>query len=752
MAEKTKPKDSTKPKVAPKAAPQGAPVESAATKKAALEKKLKDAKEKIKGRTIELKGTLKKNMTLETFATGVENVKKLREKITSAPIGLIKSLEDKYPGITLAAFTTHLKGQVKLNFKEWSSDTVYGKFKTGDEYKIDFLGNSDAENQWGVSDMASIEWRGITKYVGGNKNIKRTSQRRLGLKGQDKSDRGFYDSSGYIAIHSNDVIVFSDHKPEFKTEFRTKTGDKYNEINEESYVKYASSKYSKEDEKYLKQNINNYTFVRRKPTISSADIKRIRAAIGSLEGMTPAQRVEVVARFLIKEGNNIRAKHCGDWVEQVCAIAGITQKRSIYHDLSYAFKGGDYKKNGWKENDDPTRRDCRESGKYAKKYQLDKINAGTILYINNHNKFDHAGNHRVIFLRWKNRNLKLAEVVSWYGNNSSRKNIKVYDLNKMPVTHISQPVQASDALPSDSEAENYMADASKQELIKRGSTPFPIKIGYRKTREEERWYQSTREEGRRLRKMNINERIVSLQEDFRYEDALKYSAIMVGIDPKKNPAKYKLFVAMNDAVLRVESNYNPYNHNHRGGKIALSTAAGEYQLLNSVWHGARKYQSPKYKRQFARIGLNHDMYSGVNMTAPRPELATPYQRTIVHNMFMFRYTKLLRSLIAIPDIFEKIQRTSGRVRRSYIRIIYLVWRNGPGGAGAFHRNMRKYERTGDEKYLMPETAQQTEDYYQNNLTQRDWQKGKRSKSDYRSVMRVTKIFANRFEKNLRQLG
>lgn len=751
-----------------KPALNAAPAETAVQKKARLEAAKKAAKGRILDQTKRLKVNLQQNMTLETFAKGIENIKQLREKIKSAPIRLIEQIEDKWPGLTIAAFTTHLKGQVKLDFKNWSSDAIYSKFKPNTPYTINFLGNQEAEQKWGWADMAHESWRGMTKYSNGDKKRKRKSDHRVGLKGQNKADRGYFDKGrGYLAIHSDDSVMYHDVKKKFTTEFRAKDGDNFKELNQASYDKYALSKYAKEDTLFMKKNANSYSFLKRTPGITRAEILRIRKAVGGLEGLQPAERVVKVAEYIIKKENHLRAQHCGHWVKLIYSIAGITRKQSLYplsrSAFAYACVNNDYSQ-GWKPKKNPdgswnmNRYDSKISGMHAKKNTYDKILPGDHLYVNNRNKYDNAGNHSVIFLRWKNKNAKIAEVLSWYANKPGSQRIKTYNFNDMPVVYVSRPTEAHDEVSQEhsdtkKKGQNNLENlnVNDQDLIKRGSTPFAIKIGYKKTREEERWYQSTRKEGRRLGKMNINNRIAELQERYQWEDALKYSAQMVGIDPKKNPAKYKLFLAMNDAVLRVESNYNPYNHNTSRGRIKSSTAAGEYQLLHSAWKEAKQHQNPKYRRQFAKVGLNHDMYSAINMTATRPEFATPYQRTVAHNMYVFRYTKLLKSLIGIPQIFDKIQRTSGRVRRSYIKIIYLVWRNGPGGAGAFHRNMRKFEQTGEERYLMPETKQQTEEYYQNNLTQRDWQKGKRSKSDYLAVMRTTKKFANRFEKNLSQL-
>lgn len=432
-----------------------APTQTKAMAKADLDKKLDKAKDKLKGQTKDLMGALKQNMTVEMLVKNIDSVKKLREKIKAAPIQMIEKLEDKYPGITLAAFTTHLKGAEKLDFKTWSSDKIYSKFKPNTPYTINFLGNQDAEYKWGWADMASIEWRGMTKYEGGDKNKKRVSKRRIGLKGQNKPKRGCYDMRGYMAIHTKDQVMFHDVQSSFKTQFREKTGKKYKEINAKSYEKYAKSKYAKEDQKFFEKNEKAWTFISKKPTITPQLIREIRAKIGSLQGLTIPQRIEKVARYLTIPENNIGAKHCGDWVDRVYAIAGVKRKQSLYHSLNYAFVDGDRKK-GWlpKKNPDGSwnqkRYDVRTHGPraYASNAKLDQLQAGDWVWINNRNKYDYAGNHSGVFLGWEgNKSNRRARIACWFKNRKGGQTIKIYNFKNMPLVHISRAVQVDDSLP-----------------------------------------------------------------------------------------------------------------------------------------------------------------------------------------------------------------------------------------------------------------------------------------------------------------
>jgi len=737
--------------------------ESKDAKKAKLEGQYKKAKDQITGSTKELMGNLRQNMTLEIFVKGIESVKQLRERISKAPIGLIEKIEDKYPGITLAAFTTHLKDADKLDLKNWSSDTIYSKFKEGTKYTVNFLGNQDAEDRWGLADMLDITMRQVTKYENGIEKFNRISIRRIGLKGQNKQKRGFYDEQGYMAIHTSDVFEFKYSNPEFKDMFRKKEGGKYKEIDADSYAKYASSKYAKEDAQFFDKQKTNWTFLSKKLPMKPEEILAIREKLGGLKGLSPEQRIKKVVEFIVKPENHIRARHCGNWVEKVYAIAGVKKMKILYKDLSYAFKGGKVE-NGWKPKTDPTRYDAKLTGTFASAPKLRKdLKIGQQLWVNNRNHSDYAGNHSVIFLGWVDKKGLKARTASWFGNASGKQKIRVYDFNKTPVIGIFERTEVDDELyyrkrqtqiraVAPSESAKYVPDASKREMIERGSTPFAVRPGYRLSPDESRWYRSVRREAYRIAKLDINQRLQLLQERFQYKDALKYSAEMVGLKKKD----WNFFVAMNDAVLRVESNYNTYcfNNRRRGGgyEVAHSTAAGEYQILNSVWKGAKKYTANtkmgRYqRRQMRRHGINPDMFMKLNIQdVPRPEFATPYQRTVVHSMFMFRYSRILKSLESVDNIYERIRTSSGRMRRSWMRALYLYWRNGPGGAAAFIRNLRKKK-----PIPLPETEAEMKEYYRNHLRSGDWQKRKGYK-DFKTVMRVTQKFAGRMQQNLDQLG
>lgn len=725
--------------------------ETKAEKEARLLKEKTDkAKRGITDKAKQLKSGLRQKMGVELFAQNIDSVKKLREKFRTVPIGLIGEIEDKYPGLTLAAFTTHLKGTEKLDLKTWSSDKIYSKFKPGTKYAVNFLGNSDAEDKWGLSDMLSITMRKVTKYEGGNERFKRVSLRRIGLKGQNKAKRGFYDDQGYMAIHTGDAFAFENTSPEFRDLYRKKTDGTYKEIDEESYRRYAESKHAQEDAKFLEKQRSNRSFVTKRASVSREKIIEIREKIGGLEGLSPQQRITKVALFLTKPENNIGARHCGDWVDRVYAIAGVKRKKTLYQKLNYAFVGGN-RKNGWKSESDPSRHDCRKEGVFASGRLLDGLQPGDWLWVNNRNKFDRAGNHSVIFLEWVDKSKRRARVASWFGNTRGRQKISVYNFKNMPVTAIRRATHASDDLPEprvQRRSSEYIPNAEKRDLIARGSAPFPARVGYTLTPEEYGWYRSVRREAHKMARLGINRRLSILQEKYKMMDALKHSADMVGLRKKD----WNFFLAMNDATQYVESSYNTFCSNQkrvgRTSQVHLSTAAGEYQILNSVWKNAKKYTADSrkgryYRRQMRKYGIDPEKLMQVDITAPRPELATPFQRCVVHNLFTFRYSRILKRLESIDNIFDRIRSTSGRERRSWIRAIYLYWRNGPGGAAAFIRNLRN-------GILMPETSQEMEFYYHNHLNRSDWQH-KRGYRDFKSVMGTTKKFVNRFERNLGQM-
>jgi len=722
----------------------------------------KEKADKAKKSVIDRTKALKAGLRLEILMKDVDSVKKLREKMREVPIESIEKLEDRYPGITLAAFTTHLSGTKKIDLTKWSSDSIYDQFKPGARYKIDFLGNDDAEQKWGLSDMLAITMRKVIKYEGGNTNLKRESLRRVGLKGQNREKRGFYDDQGYIEIHTGDIFEFDNSNPEFKDLYRKKPDGTYKEIDEESYRKYAQSKEAQKDSEFLEKQKKSRMFITKRASISRGKIIEIREKIGGLEGLSPGQRIVKVVMFLTKPENNMYARHCGDWVDRVYAIAGIKRKKTLYMNLSYAFVGGD-RKNGWKPESDPSRRDCRKEGIFASNALLDKVRPGDWLWVNNRNRSDRAGNHSVIFLGWVNKKARKARVASWYGNAKGRQKISIYDFNNMPVTAIRRATYASDVLPaprrrySTSTAEDYEAakkkleTSDKSKMAEKGITPFVVKMGYRMTPEERMIYMREYKEARRLSRMSMKDRMRIMQQRYRLKDALDLAFKALRIDERHR----KYFYAYNDAVMYIESRYNPIAVNRRHGKIALSTATGAYQILNSVWKSTcdkwfRDTKKSRYYRKYynkkvpSKYQIDFDLLRDVDFSQPLPGLATPYQHAIFHNIYAFKGSRFHSGSMAFDEVFDKLQsgELSPEMKYSYQAYLYTNWRNGHGGAKVFLQMMKR-------GIPFPRNKSEARAYFEQ--MPNCWQK-RRGFGDFSTLVRACAAFVGRFNKNLHEQG
>lgn len=529
---------------------------------------------------------------------------------------------------------------------------------------------------------------------------------------------------------------------------------------EEKADKKLIDKQTEKESKFYKENkeeIMNYVVRESSYSIGRAEmsrleIQRIRDQVLGLEEIKdPGERVAAVAKW-IHENEKIHARHCYNWVERVYAIAGVQNKRVIYRNLDYA-RGEDGKLGA--------SRDARE-GMHAVRERpdlLDNLKPGAWLWVNNRNTSDIAGNHSVIFMGWKNEERKIAYCANWLGAKPELQKISTIDFNKVPIVSITSPTSVESEFKRLSPAEItsiqhenlHMKEGNKLELIKRGSMPFPVRVGYKLTPDEYEWYQGTRREGRRLGRLGFHQRWDILEERYNLRHAVDYSSEMLGISPRHK----KLFAAFNDAILRTESNYNPFCVNTvkdgNTARIARSTAAGEYQIVDGTWGRGRTrraffantQKADRNRRGLSKIGINPEMVANINLDPPRAEFATPYQRAIFFNFYFVRYSRAIPGLESIDNIFDKIQSTEGETRDSWIRIMYTYWRNGPGGAKALVRNLRK-------GIPLPKTKEKARKYFDEYLNTSDWQK-KRGFGDFWLLMNATNVFKRRFEKNMSEI-
>jgi len=373
---------------------------------------------------------IKKLKGVEKFIGKIETFDDLRKLSVKTLI----SLEDNYPGILLYAFTDIVGGKEKVDFENWKG---YTEIPAGKKLKIDFRGHNGAQKEVGAADILPPSVRQITVSAKGNEKNTRTSTRRIGLVGRNEPNTGFYDERGYIPIFTGDVIEIKKTDKDFEKQFM-----KYDEkgkslpLTENAFTKYNSSEEAKKDKIFIKKNEVNWMFTPKTPELSAEEMQLLKAKMGNLDNMSVDEKIITIAKFFCSSPeNNIKARHCGDWVDKIYAMAGVYKRKNIYHNLSYALVGGK-----WKDKDDPSRRDCKIVGKFARQHHLNQIVVGSWLWINNRNSLDYAGNHSGIFLGWVNKSARIASIASWFGPQKGRQKIANYNFNNMPVTHIDNPV------------------------------------------------------------------------------------------------------------------------------------------------------------------------------------------------------------------------------------------------------------------------------------------------------------------------
>jgi len=150
-------------------------------------------------------------------------------------------------------------------------------------------------------------------------------------------------------------------------------------------------------------------------------------AIRNDTSLTPAQKIIKTAELIKERG--ILSKDCGDFMEKVYRAAGY-KKTEIFRSKIYNGKVCE---------------DC------AKEANLNKIESGDWLWLNNKNAASDRGNHSVIFLGWLNKERYLAKVTGFYAKGESfgtynvtlrrpSENEKPEKGNCWPVTAIYKPV------------------------------------------------------------------------------------------------------------------------------------------------------------------------------------------------------------------------------------------------------------------------------------------------------------------------
>ena len=294
--------------------------------------------------------------------------------------------------------------------------------------KINLYGKNKFEMNIGAGHICPPSWTSVA-IVDGSGNIKIGTRKVPGKDSVDGHKVGYYDEKGeYLAVYSGykvyPVSVLSD----------TETKDK-KVITEQ--VEKESEFYTKNKSELEKYASNSESYGVAQMEMSKFEIQKIRDKMPSLEDIkNPGERVSFVAKW-IAENENIYAKHCGNWVDRVYLIAGVTSKKGLYHNLQYA-KGPDGKLGA--------SRDAREGAHALKENPrlVDNLKVGDWLWINNRNSFDVAGNHSVIFVGWKDKAARIAYCANWLNNSKKGQKISIVDFSKTPITHIESPSAVED--------------------------------------------------------------------------------------------------------------------------------------------------------------------------------------------------------------------------------------------------------------------------------------------------------------------
>lgn len=346
---------------------------------------------------------------LPGLADAVGNIKTIKD-LRQINVETLIKLEDKYEGILLYAFSDIVGESQKIDFANWET---YKKPAPGMRLQIDFRGNAEAEMKLGAADMLPPSVRRITVYENGNPQLVRTSVRRVGLKGQNQPDRGFYDQKGYIPVYSGDVIEIEAVQEKFDEPFRTKTSSSpQGVLDQDAFAKYEQSEEGKQDKEFLGGifTLDNPTAQRGKQIRDT----ELQALVDGVEASGVGERVAKIALELA--GKHVPHTCCWDWIKKIYDYAGARPRR-IYQDLNYSGK------------------DCGDH--HAGTELMSKIRPGDWLYINNKNNFDRYGCHSVVLLEW----IEPGKIARCASSPRSTSPGRIHEVNftKSPVTHISKP-------------------------------------------------------------------------------------------------------------------------------------------------------------------------------------------------------------------------------------------------------------------------------------------------------------------------
>ncbi|MCX6733323.1 MAG: hypothetical protein NTX63_00750 [Candidatus Peregrinibacteria bacterium] len=394
---------------------------------------------------------IKKLKGIEKVINQIETLNDIR----NLDAKMLIELENKYPGILMYSFTDRAdevskKDYEKIDLSKW---TDYTNPNPGTKLKVNFHGNAFAENDIGAADLLPPTIRKVTVYSENDPVNKRTSERRIGLKGENKKGRGFFDQEGYIAIYSGDIVIIGGEKePEkgvemdFMKKYLEKSdapkSDDPEKQHSEAEKQYAIAQ-GKGDEDWLAMLEKKNPHYRRQKRMSDDEIAALTEHV---ESTGAGKKVVEAIATSIKSGYRTPPYDkrpggikgcCFYWVDHIYQEAGV-KRNMIYNSVSQ-YSG----------------RDCGD--KHADKFRLDQIKPGDHIYYNQEREYiqehrtnkkgeqlhavDDNGNHSAIFIGWIGpQENHIAQMASSSAGMLGRFHKNPVDFNKMPVTRIYKPV------------------------------------------------------------------------------------------------------------------------------------------------------------------------------------------------------------------------------------------------------------------------------------------------------------------------
>ncbi|MBA4336843.1 hypothetical protein C0416_03655 [bacterium] len=381
----------------------------------------------------------------EKVATAFDFAKK--EKFDEERVGKMLAISDKMAVYDLwRGGVSRLKNEKEKDLKDNQGfdrmAAQFAKNKVDEQgrayFEINLYGKDKFEMNIGAGHICPPSWLKVA-IVDTNGNTKIGERKVPGKDNVDGHKIGYYDEKGeYINVFSlYKVYPLSVLSEEEISEKKIIAGQV-----EKENAYYVENK--EKLEKYALGNESSYSMAQME--MSSPELQKIRESIPGLEDVKdPGERVAAVAKWITEKGNNIYAKHCGNWVDRVYAIAGVKGRKDLYRNLDYAKVNG---KLVGKNAEDPQMAkkliDARE-GKHAIKERLDLVDGlqtGTWLWINNRNSGDIAGNHSVVFIGWENKQERIALCANWL--NPKNQKISKINFNKVPIVSITRPTEVED--------------------------------------------------------------------------------------------------------------------------------------------------------------------------------------------------------------------------------------------------------------------------------------------------------------------